>query len=156
MYCKDYRRKERQEQVQFGFLGFSFQPRSVQSTRQRGTSYTGFTAEISVDNQKKIREGIRDSVNWRDTTLELTDIAEQLNSKLRGWINYFGHYGKKRLRKTLLSVDARLIKRLQRKHKQGYRAAQGQLLASQNAHPRMFYHWQTRYCYNVNEMTRAV
>ena len=156
VYCKDYRRKERQEQVQFGFLGFSFQPRMVQSTRQRGTSYTGFTAEISVDNQKKIREGIRDSVNWRDTTMELTDIAEQLNSKLRGWINYFGLYGKKRLRKALLTVDERLIKWLKRKHKQGYRAAQGQLLVSQNAHPRMFYHWQTRYCYNLKEMTRAV
>lgn len=33
VYCKDYRRREDQENVQFGFLGFSFQPRKGQSRR---------------------------------------------------------------------------------------------------------------------------
>ena len=156
VYCKDYRRTEEAEQVQFGFLGFSFQPRAVQSRINPGSSFTGFTAEISAENQQKIREAIRDSVNWRDTTMELPDIAEKLNSKLRGWINYFGLYGKKRLRKAVISVDQKLLKWLGRKHKQGRRAMLRKLEAIQQAYPQMFYHWEKRYCYNVKEMTRAV
>ena len=156
VYCKDYRRTGEYEQAQFGFLGFSFQPRAVQSIRQPGTSFTGYTAEISSENQKKIRESIRVSVNWRDTTLVLPDIAKALNSKLRGWINYFGLFGKRQLRATLLAVDARLISWFQHKHKEGHRAAQTRLLSAQRAHPRLFYHWQRGYCYNVKEMTRAV
>jgi len=59
VYCKDYRRKQEHEQVRFGFLGFSFQPRPVRSKREPGASFTGFTAEISGANQKKIRESIK-------------------------------------------------------------------------------------------------
>ena len=156
VYCKDYRRKGKHEQVQFGFLGFSFQPRAVQSKVQPGTSYMGFTAEISVENQKKIRDTVRTSVNWRDTTMELTDIAVRLNSKLRGWINYFSLRGRRHLRNTMIYVDVRLLKWLQRKHKQGLRATLRQLAANQKLHPRLFYHWEKGYCYNVKEMTRAV
>jgi group II intron reverse transcriptase/maturase len=156
VYCKDYRRKGKHEQVQFGFLGFSFQPRAVQSKVQPGTSYMGFTAEISVENQKKIKDTVRTSVNWRDTTMELTDIAVRLNSKLRGWINYFSFRGRRHLRNTMIYVDVRLLKWLQRKHKQGPRATLRQLAAIQKLHPRLFYHWEKGYCYNVKEMTRAV
>ena len=156
VYYKDYRRKQEHEQVRFGFLGFSFQPRPVRSKREPATSFTGFTAEISGANQKKIRESIKTSVNWRSTTMQLADIAKALNNKLRGWVNYFGLFGKRRLRQTLLHVDAHLIKWLAHRHKEGYRAAQNRLLSAQRANPCLFYHWQKRYCYNVKEMTRAV
>lgn len=156
VYCKDYRRKGNHEHVQFGFLGFSFQPRAVASRVRPGTSYTGFTPEISVENQNKIREAVRTSVNWRDTTMELADIAVCLNSKLRGWINYFSLHGKRHLRNTMIYVDSKLLKWLQRKHKQGRRAMLGQLSAIQKARPNLFYHWEKGYCYNVNEMARAV
>ncbi len=138
VYCKDYRRKQEQEKVRFVFLGFSFQPRAVQSKREPGTSFMGFTAEISRENQKKIRETIKTSVNWNDTKMLMTDIAEALNNKLRGWINYFGLFGKRSLRQTLLHVDARLTKWLAHKHKEGYRAAQNRLLSAQRANPRLF------------------
>lgn len=84
VYCKDYRRKQEYEQIQFGFLGYSFQPRQIQSG---GNRFMGFTPEISKDNQTKIRENIKDTVHWRNTRQTIDEIAEQLNSKLRGWIN---------------------------------------------------------------------
>lgn len=156
VYCKDYRRKGDHDQVQFGFLGFSFQPRPLQSKQNPGTTYTGFTAEISRANQKKIRGAIRDSVNWRNTTLEITSISAVLNNKIRGWINYFDLYGKNSLRNCMLYLDMKLLKWLQRKHKEGRRKSMKRLLALQQNHPRLFYHWERRYCFNVLRITRAV
>jgi group II intron reverse transcriptase/maturase len=135
VYCKDYRRKENHENVQFGFLGFSFQPRQAQSIRVPGTSFTAFTAEISRDNQLKIRGVIREEINWRNTTQTLHEIAKILNPKVRGWINQFGCYGKKRLRRTMLYLDWKLVRWLMRKHKRGLRGAISQLLIHQTKFP---------------------
>ena len=67
VYCKDYRRTEKQSNVQFGFLGFSYQPRRSQSKYGEDKSYMAYTAEISKENQKKIAEAIRTTVDWRIT-----------------------------------------------------------------------------------------
>lgn len=156
VYCKDYRRRGNHHKVQFGFLGFSFQPRRTKGSGESGTSYTAFTAEISRENQQRIREEIRGSVNWCKTTMELEDIAEKLNSKLRGWINYFGLYGKRNLRNTMLYLDEKLLRWLQRKCKSGVRATAKQLAIRQQRTPRLFYHWERGYCFNLKEITRAV
>lgn len=156
VYCKDYRRNENHSNVQFGFLGFTFQPRQAQSIRSPGTSFTAFTGEISKDSQFKIRSVIREEINWRNTTQTLPEIAAVLNAKIRGWINYFGCFGKKRLRRTMIYLDMKLVKWLARKHKCGLRTATTHLLAYQHQFPKMFYHWQVRYCLNVTELARAV
>jgi len=80
-----------------------------------------FTSEISQTNQKKLREAIRGAVEWRNTTLEMTDIANRLNSKLRGWINYYGLYGKRSLRSTFSHIDIRLMKWMRKKYLIGTR-----------------------------------
>ena len=147
VYCKDYRRTGNHGNVQFGFLGFSYQPRQSKSKYNGGKGYTVFTAEISKDNQKRIREQINESVAWRNTRLELRDIALKLNSKLRGWINYFGLYGKRALRRTLSCLDIRLIKWLKAKYKiKGVRAAARKLGFIRTENPTIFYHWAKGYC----------
>ena len=156
VYCKDYRRKGNSAHVQFGFLGFSFQPRAIHSKGPPEGRYTGFIAAISVENQKKIREEIRATINRRNTTLELRNLADRLNSKLRGWINYFGRRGRRQLRRTLIYVDLRLIKWLKAKHKLGTRAAASRLQAFYQRHPHLFYHWQAGYSSLRNEFARAV
>src|SRR5215218_3074169 len=117
VYCKDYRRTEKVKQVQFEFLGFSYQPRPMLSKYDKSRSITVFVPEISRDNQKKIIEEIRRAVKWTNTTLTMEQIAERLNSKLRGWINYFGIYGKRKLRRVIVNLDIRLVRWLCRKHK---------------------------------------
>jgi RNA-directed DNA polymerase len=140
VYCKDYRRKALHDKNQFGFLGFSFQPRSAKSKIGTG-NFTAFTAAISRENQQKIREEIRNCVNWRNTTLEVDAIAATLNHKLRGWLNYYGLFGKRTLRNTMFYVDVRLLKWITRKHKVGRRGAQRLLADLIRQQPHLFYHW---------------
>ena len=150
VYCQDYARKEHHEHVQFGFLGFSFQPRAVQDKHSGTTSYTGFTGEISRENQVEIRAVIREGITWRNTTLTLSDIAQVLNEKLRGWINYFSLFGKRQLRRTLLYLDVRLINWFRRRHKIGYRRAYELYQSVYQSMPRLFHHWRCGYSYVTN------
>ena len=155
VYCKDYRRKALHDKTQFGFLGFSFQPRQAPSKFTAGSSYTLFTGEISGENQKKIREEIRECINWGNTIMEPKVIAVKLNSKLRGWINYFGLFGKRNLRNTMRYLDTRLLKWLKKKHKVGCRTAQKILITLYNMQPQLFYHWECRLI-TYKRITRAV
>jgi RNA-directed DNA polymerase len=149
VYCKDYRRTEQQSKVQFGFLGFSYQPRRSQSKLDKHKSYTAFTAEISKSNQKKIAEAIRTTVDWRITHVEIEAIAEKLNNRLRGWINYFGLYGKSSLRKTLLLLERRLLKWIKDKYKiTSLKGAINKLFSIRKQNQRLFYHWEKGYCFN--------
>jgi RNA-directed DNA polymerase len=140
-YCKDYRRKESHEKVKFEFLGFSYQPRARKSKRD-GKNFMAFTAEISPTNKKRIIQTIRELGVWRDTRVEIQSIADQLNAKLRGWINYYGLYSKRSLRWALLKVEERLIKWLKKKHKAGTRKAIAKLKVIRRENPELFYHWQ--------------
>lgn len=156
VYCKDYKRRALHDKTQFGFLGYSFQPRETKSKGGSGPTFLVFTAEISRENQKRIREEIRTGVNWHNTTMELKDIANKLNSKLRGWINYFSLFGKRNLRRTMLYLEGKLLKWLRRKSKIGVKLALLKLLNVQRENPYLFYHWQRGYCYHLKEITRAV
>lgn len=144
-YCKDYKRKEKHETVKFEFLGFSYQP-GARIGKFDGSKYTAFTAEISQSNQKRIRGIIRENKLWNNTTLDITDIAKSLNMKLRGWINYYSKYSKNKLRRSLIKVDARLIKWMKNKYKINTGKSIIKLKQIKQVNPNLFYHWQTGYC----------
>lgn len=146
VYCKDYRRNGNHDKVQFGFLGYSFQPREGKS-KFNDKGITTFTPEISKDNQKKIRDSIKASICWRDTSQPIEQIADKLNSKLRGWLNYFGLFGKRELRKTMLYLECRLVKWIGRKHKKGMKDSVEILQKAKTQNRRLFYHWEAGYCY---------
>lgn len=147
VYCQDYRRTAKHERVKFEFLGFSYQPRACKSHYGERKSFTAHTAEISNENQQKIRETINTLIYWKNTTVEMKEIAQKLNPCLRGWINYFGLYGKRRLREALQSLEYRLIKWIQAKYKiKSVRKAIILLSEQKKSKPKMFYHWQAGYC----------
>lgn len=141
-YCKDYRRKAEHEIVKFEFLGFSFQPLSISSKLQRDSYITGFGGKISAENESKIKQSINDEKSLRDTTLEMQNIADSLNSKLRGWFNYYGLFNKYRLNRVAMHVDYRLIRWISDKYKLYYRKSITKLRQIRHAHPIMFYHWE--------------
>lgn len=146
VYCKDYRRKEKQEKVKFDFLGFSYQPRGRKS-KIDGKLFMAFTAEISQSSQKKIREAIKGERIWKYTQMDITAIANHFNPKIRGWINYYGVYSKRSLRRTIMRIEWRLMKWISKKYKiSGYRKTVKKLALIKQENPKLFYHWQTGYC----------
>lgn len=146
VYCKDYRRIGKHGKVQFGFLGYSFQPREGKS-KFNDRHITTFTPEISKDNQKKIRTEIKETVSWRNTHQTIEQIADRLNSKLRGWLNYFGMFGKRELRKVMLYLEWRLVKWIGKKHKRGMKGSFEILQKAKERNRKLFYHWEIGYCY---------
>lgn len=145
IYCKDYRRKEKQEKVKFEFLGFSYQPRGRKS-KIDGKLFMAFTAEISKTSQKKIGDVIRSAKIWRYTQIEISEIAKDFNPKIRGWINYYGKYSKRSLRSLMMRIEMKLIRWIGKKYKIGYRKSVKRLTMIKQETPKLFNHWQIGYC----------
>jgi group II intron reverse transcriptase/maturase len=143
-YCKDYRRRQSHENVQFEFLGFSFKPMKMRS-KFGERSMTGFGSEISKSNQSRIMEIIRNEQMFKRTEVGIKSIALNLNSKLRGWINYYETNGKRKLRLVLMRIDSRLIRWLKKKYRIGGRKACQKLKQIKQENPRLFYHWEKGY-----------
>ena len=75
----------------------------------------------------------------------MSDIAEQLNPLLRGWISYYGRYTPSALTRILNYVNATLQAWMMRKFKRyrGHKTRAGQFLQRLGReHPDLFVHWR--------------
>lgn len=115
VYCNDDNRKGNYPNVKFDFLGFGFQPRSVKN--KRGELFVSFSPAISDKASKSIRDKIRECKTLQGTSSELSNIAKELNPKLRGWINYYGKFYKSKLDITLKALKFRLTCWVRKKYK---------------------------------------
>jgi group II intron reverse transcriptase/maturase len=142
VYCKDYKRKEPHKQVQFDFLGFSFQPRPTKDWRS-GEIHNVYDLAISASSQKKITEEFKTMKIHRDSTSTIEEIADRLYSKLQGWINYYGKFRKWEFLRVFRRLSYRLMLWVQNKYKfhspkEGY----DWLRNYQKVHPNLFAHWR--------------
>lgn len=145
VYCRDYKRKESHKQVQFDFLGFSFQPRPTKDY-QTGIIYNMFDLSISRGSQKRIVEEInRFKIQmWSESTIE--QIADTLYSKLQGWINYYGKFRKWLFLNVFRRLSFRLVQWAQHKYKlSGIKKSYQWLENFQREHPALFAHWRYGY-----------
>ena len=143
-YCKDYRRKADHEHVTFDFLGFSFKPSKMMMKDNR--ILLGFLGDISKGNEKKIMEEFRSNKTLKHTGLEIQDIAINLNSKLIGWINYYGLFTKRGLRKCMYQLATRIKKWIRKKYRLGTKEADHKYKMYRKEMPNLFYHWSKGYC----------
>lgn len=142
-YCKDYRRKEKFNVVKFDFLGFSYQPRPTKSKRD-GKMFLGFDLAISKSSRKRIVDEIRKTNLHRWSTAQIEEIAEMLNPKIQGWINYYGKFRPYELERVFRRLNYRLIKWLMNRYKRlksGKRRAFNMLNRICNNNPKLFAHW---------------
>jgi RNA-directed DNA polymerase len=89
VYCKNYQRKEKHEHESFTFLSYSFQPRTRPDIYKSSRQIMVFTAAISCKAKAFIRQRIREVFNPRNTNISLQEVANRLNPKIRGWLNYY-------------------------------------------------------------------
>jgi RNA-directed DNA polymerase len=144
VYCQDSNRKMKTGRaVIFTFLGYDFKPRKSKS--KGGNLFYSFSPAISKQAKKKIQSALRQMKLHLKTRTTLEDIAVQINPKLRGWINYYGKYGKSSLNYVFFYLNERLLKWVGRKYK-GYRYSKVKSLTWLNAQVKadrtMFVHWQ--------------
>lgn len=143
VYCKDDDRKQTYPRTSFDFLGYQFRAR--RSKNRFGKFFINFSPAISNKAGKAIRQEMR---RWKlhlrsDKSLE--DLAWMFNSKVQGWINYYGRYYKSAMYPTLRSLDRRLAQWATRKYKRlrGHRRRAAQWLARIAEKQKwLFAHWR--------------
>lgn len=143
VYCKRVGRAENYDIVSFDFLGFTFKPRRTQS--KEGKIFTGFNPGVSSKAVQRMNSEIKRMWGRLNTMHKVEEIAETLNPKIRGWLNYYGKFRLSDLQQIWVLLNFRLIiwvrkkyKRLNRSNKQ----AADWLRRIQSQNPNLFVHWK--------------
>lgn len=155
VYCKDSNRPRTEHPtISFDFLGYTFKPRKVINPRKQ--VFTGFAPAMSGTSLKRILERVRRLKLHRRVVSTVKEIAELLNPKVRGWINYFGHFGRSRVYWLAHRLDFVLLHWVRNKFKRfkrSYRRSERFLGRLRAQYPDLFVHW---YGVRMDRMRRAV
>jgi RNA-directed DNA polymerase len=142
VYCKKDHRNDKFKTVQFDFLGFSFQPRTASNHGRE--LFLSYDCAISRKSENKIVEVFRKLKFHQWTSFDLSRIAQVLNPKIRGWINYFGKFKMHKLSRIFMILNERLVRWAVNKFRRfGYSFAKaGRWLRSLAVcYPGLFVHW---------------
>lgn len=142
VYCKDSRRKMAYPCVRYDFLGFSFHARTAQD--RQGNLFAGFQPAVSRDALKRMGKEIRDMGIKMRTQATLSELAEMVNPKVRGWIAYFGNLYPQPLKRFLARIDLKLgaWARKKYKHLRAHRRRSWNWLKQwRERQPELFAHW---------------
>ena len=141
VYCKGSRFRGDYPTVSFDFLGFGFQPRWIKM--RTGQQALFFMAAISSKAAKSIRKAIN-SWPWSYWYhLELVDIRKYAHSRIKGWVQYFGLFGKGSIRNVLFHFDKRLSRWALRKYRklESLMQAAKRVNWARKRYPGAFAHW---------------
>ena len=104
----------------------------------------GFMPAASPKALTAISRKIRRWTLHQRSDKSLQELANMYNPYIQGWINYYGHFYRERLRPTLTRIDAYVIRWARRK----YKWSRGQMIGARNwlarvrrASPTLFAHW---------------
>jgi group II intron reverse transcriptase/maturase len=143
VYCKDGKRRGSAEHTSFTFLGYGFRSRMVRT--KTGRYFFSVNPAVSDEAAKRIRSQIR---SWRlhlRSGSTLADLAREINTVVRGWINYYGRYYRSALHSSLNRINDYLVRWIMHKYKRYRRRrlrAWGALRRTAQRYPGLFAHWQ--------------
>jgi RNA-directed DNA polymerase len=143
VYCKDSNRRGAFDAVSFTFLGFTWQPRSAKNKRT-GQRYTSFAPAMSKDALRAKGVQIRSwRIHRRTAAPDLVDLANEINPKVRGWMNYYGTYEPWEMRPLLMRINAYLMRWARKKYKRlkAYKRAYRWWQQVTERDPKLFAHW---------------
>ena len=143
VFCKKYKKKSANKPVKFDFLGFSFQPRP--SAMKNGAMFLGYDCAISQSSKNKIISEVRATKFQRWTNRSIEEIAEFFNSKILGWINYYGKFRKHSLNSLFRIFESRLIDWARRRYKRfnkSYIKASKWFYKFKKKNSKLFVHWE--------------
>jgi RNA-directed DNA polymerase len=115
VYCKDEDRRGSYEHTKFTFLGYEFRPRLAKN--KHGKHFVSFLPAVSTDAMKAMGREIRSWHLAKRSDKSLDDLARMFNTKVQGWINYYGRFYKSRLLYFLRRLNRHLARWACRKYK---------------------------------------
>ncbi|MCJ7722214.1 group II intron reverse transcriptase/maturase [Candidatus Bathyarchaeota archaeon] len=143
VYCKKSGRDIKYPLVSFDFLGYEFKPR--RTIDRTGRIFTGFNPGMSAKSRRRINDVLKRMSLHTWSTIGIERMAEILNPKIRGWINYYGKFRKSDMDYLWSSLNLRLIKWARRKYKRfkgSTRQAADWLRRVYMMNQDLFAHWQ--------------
>jgi len=110
VYCnrKGRRKKGKAKSQQFDFLGYTFRPRKL--ITKDGKIMFGFSPSISRKSTRSIVATCRKLGFHRWTHLNIHQLSKALESKIRGWLYYYGKFHISALRQAFRLINRRLVK----------------------------------------------
>lgn len=148
VYCKGnqkYRPKEKIAHLKFDFLGYTFKPRM---TKTKVGFKLLFMPAISQRNTSKLIQLFKDIKLVRWMNVNLTEIANKLNPKIEGWINYYSKFCKSELRIVFRALHFTLAKWVRNKYKrfrrQNWYNSYKYIREIYKNYPNLFVHWRYR------------
>ena len=117
IYCQDSNRKEKFIKTDFDFLGFKFRKRVAYNSKIK-SKFLSFLPAISSNSMKKIKEVVKYQIGMQKKIFcNLNDIAQLLNPKIRGWINYYSKFYPTVLTALYKYIDDRICRWAKKKFK---------------------------------------
>ena len=102
-----------------------------------------FSAAISCKAKAYIRERIREEFNARDTQVSLERTAAKLNSKIRGWLNYYSRFGRKEAGRVFVYLNVLIRRWVEEKYRlRSRRAVMVKYEQVMRLNPGLFVHWR--------------
>jgi group II intron reverse transcriptase/maturase len=146
VYCKKDKRNLEGYPVQFDFLGFSFQP--IRNKLKAGGSFLQFDCKMSRKSKVRITQELKKLAFHNKSQWSLQGIANLLNPKIRGWIQYYGRISKRSLKPVFYYLHQRTIRWVLNKYK-SFKGSKVKAIACLRAigksYPNLFYHWEVGY-----------
>jgi RNA-directed DNA polymerase len=142
VYCKDSNRKGSAEHERFNFLGYTFRPRK---SRGKHGNFVNFSPAISDEAAKAKRQEIRGWRLHRRSDKALSELAQEVNPVVQGWITYYGRFYKSGLYSSLRGINEYLVRWAMRKYKRLHRSrrrAWRWLVMVAQRDPNLFAHWR--------------
>ena len=143
IYCKDKKRTDNHQDIQFDFLGYTFRPRNSQG--KDGEQFLNFLPAVSNKAIKAMGQTIRGWRIHRRTDKKLVDLAHVVNPIVRGWINYYSRFYKSAMYQILHRLNWRLSRWVAKKYKRVHKSRRGAwnlLVKMAERNPKLFVHWQ--------------
>jgi RNA-directed DNA polymerase len=143
VYCKDSNRTGEHACTKFEYLSYEFRARRVRT--KDGQYFDGFNPAISPTEARRIRREIRSWRLCRWTTKTLTELAEWVNPRVRGWMGYYGHFYMSVLHPILRNINEHLARWARRKFKRlrnSRNRAYRHLSRAARREPGLFAYWR--------------
>ena len=141
--CKAHRLGIDYPVCKFEFLGYEFRLRTA--VTREGRKFAQMSPAISPSSARAIRKEIRSWGVQNRSDKSIEDLSRMFGAKLRGWINYFGHFYKSALYPTFYNLNRKLVKWATRKYKKLRRRPRREhhwLGVFAKRQPDQFPHWQ--------------